>query len=154
MRRIERLAGWARGNGLRRWAALAMALLGAGLAWGAELRASKPEVRREIVAVIEGQLAAFRSGDGKKAYGFASEPLRAQKPLAAFLQIVRDSYPEVWRNTRGECGIVRDDGARARVVVQVYSENGDVGYDYSLVREPAGWRIHGVLRHAGGGKRL
>ncbi len=154
MRRTDSVPGWAGVSVLRLWAAMLVALGGAAAAGGAELKASKPEVRKEIVAVIEGQLAAFRKGDGRQAYGFASEPLRAQKPVAVFLQIVRDSYPEVWSNTRGEVGIVRDDGARARVVVQVYSESGDAGYDYSLVREPAGWRIHGVLRHAGGGRRL
>lgn len=116
--------------------------------------ASKPEVRKEIIAVIEAQLAAFRKGDAARAHTHASAELRAQKPLRAFTAIVRESYPEIWANTRAEFGIVRDDGARAAVTVQVYSKAGDAGYDYALVREKAGWRIHGVRRHApsAGGK--
>jgi uncharacterized protein DUF4864 len=126
------------------WGAL---LAGAHGADEAGMRASKPEVRKEITAVIEAQLAAFRAGDPGKAYGLASAPLRAQKPLKAFTAIVRTSYPEIWANTRAEFGLVRDDGAQAALPVHVYSKDGDATYDYLLAREPAGWRINGVLRH-------
>ncbi len=112
------------------------------------LHASKPEVRREIVAVVEGQLAAFRAGDVRKAYGFASAELRAQKPLRAFRAIVEESYPEIWTNTRGEIGVVRDDGAQATLLVHVFGKEGDAAYDYTLTKERAGWRIAAVLRHA------
>jgi cytochrome c556 len=111
------------------------------------LRASKPEVKKEIVAVIEAQLAAFRRGDAAEAYRLAAAELRAQKPLRVFTSIVQRNYPEIWANTRAEFGIARDDGARATVPVQVYSKTDDAGYDFTLVREPAGWRIIGVLRH-------
>jgi hypothetical protein len=111
------------------------------------LRASKPEVKKEIVAVIEAQLAAFRKGDAAKAYGFASAALRAQKPLRVFTGIVQSSYPEIWANTRAEFGIARDDGANAIVTVQVYSKSEDAAYDFTLTKEIAGWRINGVLRH-------
>jgi hypothetical protein len=111
-------------------------------------RASTPAVRKEIVAVIEGQLAAFRRGDVEKAYGFAAAPLRAQKPLPAFVAIVEGNYPEIWRNARAEFGIVRDNGTQATVTVQVYSKDADAAYDYTLSKERAGWRIHGVVRHA------
>lgn len=112
------------------------------------LRASKPELKKEIVTVIEGQLAAFRKGDAAKAYSYAASELRAQKPLKVFTAIVRENYPEIWANTRAEPGIVRDDGARATVTVQVYSKPGDAAYDFTLVKEKAGWRIYGVVRHA------
>ena len=45
-------------------------------------------------------------------------------------------------------GIVRDDGRRATVTVQVYAKTGDTGYDFTLVKERSAWRIHGVVRHA------
>jgi hypothetical protein len=111
-------------------------------------RASKPEVRREIVAVIDAQLAGFRAGDVRKAYGFASAELRAQKPLQVFAGIVRDNYPEIWSNLRGEFGLVRDDGTTATVLVHVYGKDSEASYDYTLVKEPVGWRIGAVLRHA------
>lgn len=112
------------------------------------LRASKPEVRRAIVAVVEEQLAAFRAGDGRKAYSYASSALRLQKPLRAFLAIVQESYPEIWTNTRGEIGVVRDDGEQATLLVHVFGQDGDAAYDYTLVHERSGWRIAAVLRHA------
>jgi hypothetical protein len=114
----------------------------------AEIRASKPEVKKEIVGVIDAQLAAFRKGEVEKAYGFAAAELRAQKPLRAFVAIVQGSYPEIWANTRAEFGIVRDDGKRATVTVQVYSKDADTAYDFTLTKERLGWRIYGVLRHA------
>src|SRR5436309_797954 len=89
----------------------------ASVAADSAMPASKPEVKKEIVAVIEGQLAAFRQGDAAKAYRFAAAELRAQKPLKTFTTIVRDSYPEIWANTRADFGIVRDDGTRASVTV-------------------------------------
>jgi hypothetical protein len=110
-------------------------------------RASKPEVRKEVITVIEAQLAAFRAHDGKQAYTWASSALRAQTPRRQFELIVQHNYPEIWANTRAEFGLVRDDGVRAKVVVQVFSREGSSGYDYGLVKEREGWRIESVLRH-------
>ena len=112
------------------------------------MRASTPEVKKEIVAVIEKQMEAFRKHEVEKAYGFASAELRAQKPFRTFTAIVKSSYPEIWTNTRAEFGIVHDDGTRANVTVQVYSKEGDAPYDFTLVKERVGWRIFGVVRHA------
>ncbi len=125
-------------------------LLPAAVAWAADLRASRPEVRKQIVAVIAAQLEAFRRGEPERAYRYATTAFRAQRSLPAFVAIVRDSYPEIWANTRAEPGIVRDDGGRATVTVQVYSKAGDAAYDYSLAKEEAGWRILGVVRHEPG----
>ena len=130
-------------------AALAASLVGADSA----KRASPPGVRKEIVAVIDAQLAAFRKGEIEKAYSFAAAELRAQKPLSAFKEIVQKSYPEIWRNARAEFGIVRDNGTQATVTVQVYSKEGDAAYDFTLSKESAGWRIFGVVRHEPKGSR-
>src|SRR5436190_22256579 len=72
--------------------------------------ASKFDVKKEIVAVIEAQLAAFRKGDATKADSYAAADLRAQKPLPDFTAIVKGNYPEIWANARAEFGIARDDG--------------------------------------------
>lgn len=112
-----------------------------------EMKASKPEVRKQIVATIEAQLAAFRAHDVPKAYAFADEALRAQKPLPVFTAIVRANYPEIWANKRAEYGIVRDDGTTANVLVHVFGVDGDASYDYELAKEEGAWRVHGVLRH-------
>jgi len=138
-------------SGMTRRTFLPWLLAGVLLPWlpgrAADPRASRPDVRREIVAVVDAQLAAFRRGEPERAYGYAAEAFRAQRSQAAFVAIVRDSYPEIWANTRAEPGIVRDDGVRATVTVQVYSKSGDAAYDYTLVREKSAWRILGVVRH-------
>lgn len=113
----------------------------------ADMPASKPEVKKQIVAVIEAQLAAFRKGDTAKAHTYAAAELRAQKPQRVFSAIVKENYPEIWASTRAEFGIARDDGQRATVTVQVYAKTSDAAYDYTLVKEKAGWRIYGVVRH-------
>ncbi len=126
----------------------AVALFGRAAAADDALRASKPEVRREIIAVIDAQLNGFRVQDYRKAYTYASTELRAQKPIQAFLAIVQNNYPEIWANTRSEFGLVRDDGKEATVLVHVFGPDSDASYDYTLVKEKTGWRIAAVLRHA------
>lgn len=125
----------------------ALAFAGIGGAQEEGLRASKPEVRKLIVATIDSQLAAIRRHDLVRAYSFSAADLRAQKPLDVFVAIVRNNYPEIWANTRAEYGIVRDDGRMATVLVHVFAKDGDASYDYELVHQRDGWRIHGVLRH-------
>jgi hypothetical protein len=134
-----------------RWAVLTLCSV-AGVSAAAPategLRASKREVKKEVVAVIEAQLTAFRKGDIARAYTYAASELKAQKPLPVFSAIAKQNYPEIWANTRAEFGIVRDDSRRATVTVQVYSKNDDAAYDFTLAREREGWRIYGVVRHA------
>ena len=110
--------------------------------------ASKPEVRKDVIAAIEAQMAAFRKQDYEKAYSYAAAALRAQKPLPVFVAIVEAKYPEIWVNVRAEFGIVRDDGRSALVLVHVFAKDSDASYDYNLVKEGGRWRIVGVLRHA------
>lgn len=114
----------------------------------AEMRASTSTVRREVIAVVAEQLTHFRKGEIADAYTIASSALRAQRPQPVFAAMVETNYPEIWANVRAEFGVVRDDGTRASVVVQVYSENGNAGYEYTLVREAGRWRVQGVLRSA------
>ena len=121
--------------------------------WGsraaeAPLRASGPEVRREVLAVIDAQLAAFRAHDALKAYALAAFSLRQQFPLARFLETVRQNYPDIWSNVRADYSIVQDNGAQATLRVRIFGPGGDsVSYDYILYKEPAGWRIASVLKH-------
>lgn len=113
----------------------------------AALPISKRAVSEQVTKVIEAQLAAFRAGDVEKAYGYAAEPLRLQTSAPAFARIVQQNYPEIWRNTRAEYGLIRDDGNRATVIVHVFAKDMEAAYDYVLFKESAGWRIGGVLRH-------
>lgn len=126
---------------------LALVLAGAGGGWAAELRASRPEVKKAVVTVIEAQLAAFRSGDVSNAYGYSAASLRAQTSLRAFAAIVQANYPEIWSNQRVEYGLVRDDGSRARVLVEVFGRRESATFEYVLIRERSGWRIGSIMRH-------
>jgi Domain of unknown function (DUF4864) len=112
------------------------------------MKASKPAVRKEVIAVIEGQLTAFRAGEVMRAYAYAARGLQEQTPLPRFVQLVRQGYPEIWTNTRAEFGLVHDDGERATTTARVFAKDGtSATYDYLLVKEEDVWRITGVLRH-------
>lgn len=124
----------------------AFSVLGPIRAANDDLRASTAEVRREVIAAIATQLAAFRAGDIPQAYRQASLTLREQMPLRAFAAIVQQNYPEIWGNARAEYGIVRDNGTHATVIVHIAGEEGDAGFDYVLLKERGGWRIGSVLR--------
>lgn len=132
---------------MARWLLILFAFVAPLHVLAAQIRISKAEVRKEVVAVVEAQLAAFRGEDPNKAYALASAAMRAQMPLRTFTAIVRTNYPEIWANTRAEYGLVRDDGTRASLVVHVYSENGYAAFDYVLLKERNTWRIGSVVRH-------
>jgi hypothetical protein len=119
------------------------------------MRASKPDVKKAVVAVIEEQLVAFRKGETDKAYSFSSQRLQRRNSLRTFLAIVKSGYPEIWTNISAEYGIVRDDGETATVLVHVKGKQGEASYDYRLDKERVGWRIAGVVPHeARPGERL
>lgn len=134
---------------LRRFIAMLIAVGAIALCLRGEeaMPASKPAIRKEIVAAIDGQLTAFRKHDLARAYGYAAAALRAEKPLPIFAAIVQANYPEIWTNTRAEYGIVHEDGAMATVLVHVFAQDTDASYDYTLVNEGGSWKVHDVLRH-------
>jgi hypothetical protein len=112
-----------------------------------DFRVSKREVRRAVIRAVDGQLAAFRDGNVGKAYDYAAAELRFQTSMRRFAAIVRENYPEIWKNTRAEYGLVRDDGTHATVLVVVYAGKTEATFDYVLLRERGAWRIGSVLRH-------
>ena len=138
-----------------RWLFLCLGLLTitADAAENRTLPASKPAVKAEILASVEGQLAALREGEIGKAYAYASTGLQRQTPIRRFVQLVRQGYPEIWSNARAEFGLVRDDGRQATVTARVFAQDGaSAVYDYVLVKEEDFWRIAGVLRHEAKGE--
>lgn len=110
---------------------------------------SKAEMRRTIIATIEGQLAAFRDANPTKAFTFATTDFRRQTTVEIFAKMVRVGYPEVWNNAKAEFGVVKEDGGQAALTVRVFAKDGtSAAYDYILLKETEGaWRIGGVLRH-------
>jgi len=125
-------------------------LLLAGAAWAAvPFAADAPQDPVDPAAkeVILRQLAAFRAGDFRTAYGFASEAIRAQFDLAAFERMVRSSYPQIARSTHAWVLEARPgpDGA-LQILLRVRGSDGTfVLALYEMVREAPGWRINGVV---------
>ena len=143
-------------SALPKWAALvSLAFATFVRAAPPELEASKPPVKTEIVAVIEGQLAAFRAGDFGTAYSFASQPIREMFPLAEFRNMVSAGYPIIAASVKAEFGICLDNGSEASVFVRLEGADGkSKEYQYGLVREPGGWRITGVTEPEARGTRV
>jgi hypothetical protein len=108
---------------------------------------SADPVKQQLVGVINSQLSAFRKGDFAVAYGFADSALRAQVPPATFQHMVESAYPAIARSRSASFGVILDNGDEAVVNVGITSQSGrTLQYRYVLRREPAGWRISGVIR--------
>jgi hypothetical protein len=111
---------------------------------GADARAAESVVLR--------QLQAFRDDDYDTAYTFAAAVIRQAFDRAAFERMVRTGYPEIARSahaavSRHETTV--DD--RRYVSVRILGANGvPIEATYELVREPAGWRISGVVTRPDG----
>ena len=108
------------------------------------LNYSKPAIRRQIVEVVEAQLAAFRAGDFAEAYRFSAEPLRERFTLRDFALMIARGYAPILEHERAELGLPMDDGIRAVVSVRLWAGGEPVVYRYMLLKEDAGWRVAGV----------
>jgi hypothetical protein len=112
-----------------------------------ELQPSSLQVRKEVIAVIEGQLKAFRAHQLDRAYSFAAPALRLQVSQEQFMALVKTGYPEIWTNQSASYGVVRSSDERATVAVKVKSGDGTASYDYILLKVADNWLVGGVLRH-------
>lgn len=110
------------------------------------LKRSHAQVRREVLAVIEGQFQAFQEGDYERAWSFAAPGIQQQFNVAAFERMVKDGYPVIayWRAV--SFGEVEDNGREAAALVSVRGRGGRTRFfRYLLVREAGRWRINGVV---------
>ncbi len=106
---------------------------------------SSDALKKELTAVIEGQLAAFRANDYPKAYTFAAAEIRSLFPVEDFEKMVRTNYAVIARSTHTEYGMAFDTGEEAVVNVRIQNaEKKSVEYQYLLKKEDAGWKISGV----------
>jgi hypothetical protein len=120
-----------------------------------KLKPSEPAVKKELTAVVESQLAAFREHDFKTAYSFAASAIKEQFPLGAFEQMVKEGYPVIAQSTAATFGVILDDGQQAVVHTVVKGKSGKIGrYQYLLVREGKGWKINGVTEQTGAGENV
>ncbi len=100
---------------------------------------------RELYAVVNRQIAAFRSGDFPSAYRYAATGVQQKFTLAQFAAMIRRDYPELARARDIEFGQVHTRGASA--VVQVFFSGRDKlshSVFYNLVAENGVWKIAGA----------
>ena len=122
-------------------------MLAAARAAEPELRLSPKAIRDEVQAVVEGQLAALRTGDFEAAYDFAAAGIRQQFDVRLFALLIKRGYPALLRQQAADLGLVRDNGAGVAQVVVTVSDalKRSTVYRYWLMKEKAGWRISGVV---------
>lgn len=100
---------------------------------------------RELFAVVNDQLAAFRAADFSSAYRRASTGVQQKFTLPQFEAMVRRDYLAMAQAQRVEFGSVRVEGSTALVQVFFFGGNGAVRvFLYSLISEEGGWKIGGV----------
>ncbi len=106
---------------------------------------SSEAVKKELSAVIDAQLAAFRANDYPKAYTFAAAGIKTMFPVGEFEKMVRGNYAVIAGSTRTEYGIAFDTGEEAAVHVRIESaDKKSVEYQYLLTKEEGSWKIGGV----------
>lgn len=100
---------------------------------------------RELFAVVNEQLAAFRSDDFSSAYRKASIGVQHKFTLPQFEAMVRQNYAEMANARRVEFGSVRTEGSTALVQVFFFAGDGSARvFLYSLIAEDGGWKVGGV----------
>ena len=100
---------------------------------------------RELFAIVNQQLAAFRADDFPSAYRQATTGVQQKFTLAQFEAMVRRDYAEMANAQRVEFGSVNIEGGTALVQVFFVTRDGSVRvFLYSLLAEEEGWRIGGV----------
>lgn len=102
--------------------------------------------RIAIRATIESQIAAFRKDDAETAFSFASPQIQAVfGSPTTFIEMVRQSYPQVYRPELVAFGDLYDDAGRTIQLVGLVGTDGrTVAAAYEMQRQSDGtWRING-----------
>jgi hypothetical protein len=104
-----------------------------------------PPAPRELFAVVEKQLAAFRAADYSSAYHHAASGVQQKFTLAQFEAMIRQDYGDMTNAQSIEFGFVEVLGSAAVVQVYFVGENGSTrSFLYSLVAEGDSWKINGA----------
>lgn len=100
---------------------------------------------KELFAVVNRQLCAFRADDFGSAYRHAAAGVQEKFSLAQFEWMIRRDFSSMTQPAQVEFGAVEVDGAGALVQVFLTAGNGSVhGFLYSFTAEADGWKIDGV----------
>lgn len=125
----------------------AIVLVVAGLLCLAGLAVAQEQLELEAREVIMRQLAAFRAGDYRTGYSFASREIQKLFDLSAFESMVKGGYPQV-----ADSADARVYGARRAPDGKLYLYLRIRGADgvfivavYEMVEEEGRWKINGVV---------
>ena len=100
---------------------------------------------RELFAVVEKQLLAFRAADYSSAYRQAASGVQQRFTIPQFEAMIRRDYADMITPHRIEFGFVKVDGSTAVVQVFFLGPNGSArSFLYSLIAEADSWKISGV----------
>lgn len=106
---------------------------------------TSPPAPRDLFAVVNQQLIAFRASDFQGAYHYAAAGVQKKFTLSEFEKMVRRNYPEMARAERVEFGFVEARAGGAVVQALFFDADGSArSFVYSLVSEDGRWRIAGV----------
>jgi hypothetical protein len=109
-----------------------------------------PPAPHELYAVVNRQIAAFRTHDFPSAYQYAATGVQQKFTVAQFTAMVRRDYPELARVRGVEFGEVQVRGAAATVEVFFFlGDDAPRTVLYSLVAEGGEWKIAGAQATAG-----
>jgi|GEM_PF-447599 len=104
-----------------------------------------PPSPRELFAVVEEQLAAFRASDYPSAYRHSASSVQQKFTLPQFEAMIRRDYGDMASARQVEFGLVQVTGSAAVVQVFFRETNGTRRcFLYSLLVENGVWRINGV----------
>ena len=107
-----------------------------------------PSDQAAIAAVIEEQIAAFRTDDAVRAFGYASPGIQAKFGTPEeFLEMVRTGYFPVYRAAEVKFrDIVVEEGVPVQAVEIRGADGAGVLALYFMERQPDGsWKIKGVI---------
>ena len=110
--------------------------------------AGQPAQRKEIIAVIEGQLTAFRSGDAQTAYSYAAPGIQRQFPDSdIFMEMVKNGYNVLRQPTQVEYQQLYNHFGAWLQMVKITDLNGAVFQAmYQMEQTESGeWKIGGCV---------
>ena len=100
---------------------------------------------RELYAIVNRQIAAFRTADFDSAYRHAATGVQKKFSRSEFEQMIRRDFSAMTQAEHVEFGAISVTGASAVVQVLLRASDGSVrGFLYSFAAEAEGWKIDGV----------
>jgi hypothetical protein len=115
----------------------------------------------ELFAVVEKQLAAFRTADYSSAYRHAASGVQQKFTMPQFEAMVRRDYSDMTNAQRVEFGLAKVNGRSAVVQVFFIGESGSMRmFFYSMIAEGDSWKFSGVQpmrsapRHSAAGLQI